>query len=73
MKYIVEIEPGVFLATWAGDPGRTLIESSAKRYANISSATYALAYARRFRDCANAFILQVDDSARPVETKGEEH
>ena len=59
MKYIVEIEEGLFLAKWSGDPGRTLIEKSARRYKDVSAATYALARARRFRDFPDARICQV--------------
>jgi hypothetical protein len=41
-KYIVEFEKGVFLAPWKGDPGRTLIESSAKQFDYKIAAQRAL-------------------------------
>lgn len=59
MKYIVCIEPRVWLAKWAGDPGRTLVKESAHCYKDISAATYALARARRFRDFPDAQIEQI--------------
>jgi len=32
MKYIVELETGVWLAPWDGDPGRTTVKENAKRF-----------------------------------------
>jgi hypothetical protein len=66
MKYIVAIEVAggeatQFLAPWKGDPGRTCIERTAKRYPSTSSATYALAAARRYRDFPDAAILEVTE------------
>jgi len=58
MTYIVELEPGVWLASWSGDPGRTLVKESAKQYRTISLATYALARARKHRDFADAAIKE---------------
>lgn len=64
-EYIVALETcnGVavqWLADWRGDPGRTAIEESAKRYKSISSATYALARARKYNDYMSAQIIAVD-------------
>jgi len=56
MSYIVQLEPGVYLVPWSGDPGRTLSRLTARQYKGISAATYALARARRFRDFVNATI-----------------
>ena len=39
--YIVEIEDGVYLAPWDGDPGRTLVKESAKKFKTKSSAMQA--------------------------------
>jgi len=66
MSYIVQLEPGVYLAPWSGDPGRTLSRLTAKQYKNIAAATYALARARRFRDFVNATIEPAS-----IEPKGE--
>jgi len=54
--YIVEIEPGVWLATWQGDPGRTLVENSAKKYPSARSAFSAIARACMYRNFDKAVI-----------------
>lgn len=61
MKYIVELEPHVFLAPWKGDPGRTLVERQAKRYPSVSSATFALAHARKYRNFPDAAVCEVKE------------
>lgn len=67
MKYIVAIEVDSqgtalqFLANWKGDPGRTCVEQSAKRYPSISSATFGLEHARKYRDFQNAEIREVTE------------
>ncbi len=57
--YIVELEPGVYLAPWPGDPGRTLVYEEAKRYSTRRGAAIALGKARKFRDFENAAIKEV--------------
>lgn len=57
--YIVELEQGVWLAPWSGNPGRTLKKSSARLYANEHSAAIALGKARKFRKFRNAVITAV--------------
>lgn len=44
--WIVEIEPGVWLAPWLGDPGRTCVKRSAKRFMSEPVALKALSRAR---------------------------
>jgi hypothetical protein len=66
MKYIVALEvvngsATQFIAPWKGDPGRTCIERTARRYGSTSSATYGLAAARKFRDFPDAIILEVTE------------
>jgi len=46
-EYIVEITPDCWLATWQGDPGRTLLRESAKRYKSENAAYRALMRAKR--------------------------
>ena len=54
---IVELEKGVYLAPWQGDPGRTLVLGSAKVFANNASAKKALENARGLlRKFPNAVI-----------------
>jgi hypothetical protein len=57
--YIVEIESGVYLAPWKGDPGRTLNLASAKVFTGIQRATLALARARGYSDFKDARLLEV--------------
>jgi len=56
MAYIVELQEGCWLAPWRGDPGRTLVETSAQQFETAEGATHALAQARRYRPFANAVI-----------------
>lgn len=46
--YIVELEEGVWLATWQGDPGRTLVKESARQFGSRHGARVALGSARRY-------------------------
>jgi hypothetical protein len=48
-EWIVELEAGVWIAPWGGDPGRTTVESSAKRFKDQAAAYIALANARLWR------------------------
>ena len=59
-EYIVEIEPKVYLAPWAGDPGRTLSKPNARRFKTVRSATFGLYEARRYGDFPKAVILEVE-------------
>lgn len=59
MKYLVEIEPGVWLANWQGDPGRTLLQSSARKYKSERAAKYAIARARRYSKFEEARVVTV--------------
>ncbi len=60
--WTVELEPGVWLAPWEGDPGRTLVKDNAKEFASRNKADTALAAAREYRPFAQATVS--DDSAR---------
>lgn len=53
---IVELEKGVWLAAWQGDPGRTLDIRSAKNFKTYKAAEFALMGARNYRPFANAKI-----------------
>ena len=59
MKWIVQLEPGVWIAPWSGDPGRTLRRESASRFASRGFAGRALRYARRYRPFAAAKVEEV--------------
>lgn len=58
-RFIVELEPGVWLAGSIGDPGRTLVKESAKQYKTRRGAAIALGIARKFRSFKNAVITTV--------------
>ncbi len=47
--YIVELEFGVWLAPWDGDPGRTLKKESARKFHTKADANYYLTQARMYR------------------------
>ena len=57
--YIVELEPGVWLAPWGGDPGRTVLRCSARNFKREHLACNALERARRFRKFENARVILI--------------
>ena len=60
--FIIELEKGVWRADWSGDPGRTLVKESAKKYTTESGAKIALGICRKYpwRDgFPNAKILEI--------------
>jgi len=60
MKYMVELETGVYLTDGEGDPPRTLIRDNAALYGDKGTALAALDRARKvapFRKFKNAQIL----------------
>ena len=57
-KYIVELEEGVYLAPWDGDPGRTLDIKNASRFIREIEAVYAIMQAKEYRAFGSARILQ---------------
>lgn len=59
-RFIVEIETGVWLAPWEGDPGRTLVRSSAKRFVTRQSARRALANACMYHPFKAAKIEEIE-------------
>ena len=40
--FIIELEPGVYVAPWLGDPGRTTTKENAKRFPSQVSAETSL-------------------------------
>ena len=55
-QFIIELEKGVWLAPWQGDPGRTLNIKNAKQYKRKNMARHGLKMARKYRPFANAKI-----------------
>lgn len=60
-RWIVELEPNVWIAQWKGDPGMNLELANAKRFRSIESATISLAKARKHKQFLDAKIYE----ARP--------
>lgn len=58
-SYVVEIQPGCWLAPWGGDPGRTLVLNSARVFPSKRAARMALKRARVCRACTEARIVEV--------------
>lgn len=63
--WIVELQPSVrmWIAPWQGDPGRTCVESSARRFLTESAAKSALTRARRYSPFKLARIYQFEDKS----------
>jgi len=61
--YVVELEKGVWIAPWQGDPGRTLKIENAKKYQKHNWAKYGLKIAREYRPFIKAKIKIIDESA----------
>lgn len=55
-RWIVELEPGVWLAPWAGDPGRTCCQGSAMVFRTEAAARRALSRARAWRPFLAALV-----------------
>lgn len=66
---IVELEPGVWLADGEGDPPRTLVKASAKRFQTGPAAVGALCrargiYGRAFDDALIVYINEPNEQYR---------
>lgn len=42
MAYVIQLEPGVWVAPWDGDPGRTLVKENAYRFRSRAAANRAI-------------------------------
>jgi hypothetical protein len=58
-RFVVELHPGVWLAPWKGDPGRTLVLESARRFSSRHGAATALGIAKRHRPLPFAQIVEL--------------
>ena len=59
-KYIIELEAGLYLAPWGGDPGRTHKIDSSLVCHNIDEANNKLKAARTYRPFPNASIIEIE-------------
>lgn len=57
--WIVELEPGCWLAPWDGDPGRTLVKDCAKVFPSKKAAEDALDRASDFREWTRPALVPV--------------
>lgn len=57
--FVVEIWEGCWLATWRGDPGRTVVLASARRYRSSLGSKIALGIARRYRPLRDAQVIPI--------------
>lgn len=60
--YVIELQPGCWIADWTGDPGRTEVLDSAKIYTSKKAAQNALnKMIRKYdhRDLTGARIVRV--------------
>ena len=55
-RWIIELDPGVYLADEEGDPGRTLAVENAKVFLSHPRARNGLIAAREFRPFENARV-----------------
>lgn len=58
MHWIVELEPGTWIAPWFGDPGRTVVRRNARQFDSKRSAELALKKARDFSQFVHAKIIE---------------
>lgn len=65
-KFVVQLELGVWLAPWSGDPGRTLALDEARLFQIEGEARRALVATRRYRPFAGAKIVPVDVTVKPA-------
>ena len=59
MKYIAELEKGVWIAPWSGDPGRTLKKENAKIFNLKSTSWRAIELAQKIRPFKKAKVIKV--------------
>ena len=57
--YIVLLQDGCWLADWNGDPGRTCVRCTARRFTTYDLAKKGLAGARRYRPMDRAHLQAI--------------
>ena len=68
-KYILELDAGVWAASHSGDPGRTTVKASAKRFSSKRQAERWLSFSRGFRVFATAKIEEIEVADAELEGK----
>ena len=46
--FIIELDPDCWIAPWSGDPGRTLVKESAKKYKTKKGAAIYLGMVKKY-------------------------
>lgn len=64
-QYIVEIEPGCWLARWRGDPGKTTRRDCAKQFRSKELASEAKLKAIRLRNYRHAKVILIKSKRLP--------
>lgn len=62
--WIIELEKGVWVAPWKGDPGRTLNKEMARKFWRWQDAKTGLTLARKYRPFEHSRILRGECGAR---------
>jgi hypothetical protein len=65
--YVVELEEGVWLAAWNGEPGCTICRTNARVFQDIGLAKRELEAARKWNEFEGAKVVPLDSSASPVQ------
>lgn len=63
--YIVELESGVYLAGWDGDPGRTLVRENALLFKSWRAAKVGVRRALRYRKFKDIAVVPVSIAQHP--------
>ena len=59
-RYIVELEEGVYIADWEGDPGRTTRRGNAMVFDNRWDAVLSAKKAQTYRPFVNAMLIRLN-------------
>ena len=60
-RWVVQLEKGVWIADWEGDPGRTIVKRNRRGFRNKEDAQTALTKAREYRPISKAKIIKIED------------
>jgi DnaJ-class molecular chaperone len=70
MMYVVELEKGLYLAPWSGDPGRTYNLDISRKYKTEKGAKIALGLTRyTYRSFKDAKIIKLDFNSQTGQIK----
>ena len=62
--YAIELEKGVYIAPWTGDPPRTLVLDNAKTYKTKSEAYKDIAKALKYRNFKSLKIIELKKGSK---------